>query len=189
MKLKKCNAIISLLTILGMLVHVGYNAFAYLTFYYNPVLKTVTALPFMICTLIHAVLGMLSVFLQGDGTRLNTYAKQNVETVLQRVSAAFIFPMLFLHLKTFELLKNAATIGNWVGWWLLVVVEAVFFGTIFTHVAVSFSRALITLGWLTSYERKKILDRVVYVLCAIFFAVALFAVVKGQISMFMKMGG
>lgn len=189
MSLKKWNAMISLLTFLAMLLHIGYNDFAYLTFYYNPALKTATSIPFVICTCVHAVLGMLAVFLLGDGTRANLYPKKNVRTIVQRVSAAFIFPMLLLHLQTFNLLKSTSGKGQWVSWWLLILVEVLFFGTLITHVATSVSKALITLGWLSSRELQKKLDIVIYAFSVLLFALSVFAVVKGQIAMFLKMGG
>ncbi|MCR4599341.1 MAG: hypothetical protein K5678_09950 [Acetatifactor sp.] len=188
MALKKCNAYVSLVAFLAMLVHICYNDFAYLTFYYNPVLKTATAMPFMICTCIHAVLGMLIVFLQGDGTRL-TYPKKNVRTVIQRVTAALIFPMLILHLKTFDLMKETAGQGKLVAWWGLALVEVLFFGTILSHAAVSFSKALITLGWLSSRERQKKIDIVLYVFSVILFVASIVSVVRGQFLMFLATGG
>lgn len=189
MALKKWNAFLSLLTFLAMLLHMGYNDYAYLTFYYNPVLKTATSVPFMVCTCLHAILGMLAVFLLGDGTRANLYPKKNVRTIIQRVSAALIFPMLILHLQTFDLLKRTSEQGQWVGWWLLIFVEVLFFGTLLTHVSVSVSKALITLGWLSSRELQKKLDVAIYVFSVLLFVVSVFAVVKGQIAMFLKMGG
>ena len=189
MVLKKANAVLSLLSILGMLVHVGYSVFAYLTFYYNPGLKLLTAMPFMVCACLHAVLGMMVVFLQGDGTVLQLYPKLNFRTILQRLSAALIFPLLIVHLRTFELMKNAAGQGKWFLWWLLVVSEVLFFGTLITHVAVSFSKALITMGWLGSSKIQKTMDLVVFVLGALLFVISVFAVVKGQIVMFLLTAG
>ena len=189
MAFKKCNAYVSLLAFLGMLIHIGYNDFCYLTFYYNPVLKTATAAPFMICACIHAVLGMMIVFLQGDGTQLTMYPKKNVRTIIQRVTAAFIFPMLIIHLKTFDLMKEAVGQGKLVGWWMLALVEVLFFGTLISHVAVSVSKALITLGWLSSRERQKTIDCVLYVFSAILFVVSVVAVVRGQFLMFLATGG
>ena len=83
MKLKKLNALLGLLSILAMLLHMGYTIVAYLMFYYNPFLKTVFAVPFMVLVCLHAVCGMVTVFLQADGTRLDLYPKQNLRT-LQR---------------------------------------------------------------------------------------------------------
>ena len=36
MKLKKINAALGLLSIVFMLLHMGYTVYAYLAFYYNP---------------------------------------------------------------------------------------------------------------------------------------------------------
>ena len=73
MKLKKFNALIALLSSIALLIHIGYSSFAYLTMYYNPDMKNLTATPFIICTMIHAVCGMCIVFLQNDGTDLSVY--------------------------------------------------------------------------------------------------------------------
>ena len=88
MRLKKINAALGLLSIVAMLLHIGYTVFAYLAFYYNPTLKLLTAIPFMVLACLHAVCGMLAVFIQADGTRLDLYPKQNLRTILQRASAA-----------------------------------------------------------------------------------------------------
>ena len=45
MKMKKINAALGLLSIVFMLLHIGYTVYAYLTFYYNPFLKMVFSPP------------------------------------------------------------------------------------------------------------------------------------------------
>ena len=67
MKLKRIDAVAGLLSVIALLVHIGYTAYAYLAFYYNPTLKLLTAVPFMVLACLHAVLGMSAVFLQGTG--------------------------------------------------------------------------------------------------------------------------
>ncbi len=189
MKLKKLNAALSLLSVLLALVHIGYSVFAYLTFYYNPVLKQITAFPFMIVTCLHAVLGMGIVFLQGDGTRLDLYPKRNVRTIVQRVSAALIFPLLILHLNTFHILQDGAAEGKWFLFALVLLAQVLFYAAITAHIAVSFSKALITLGLLASEKRQKLLDQIVQLLCAAIFVFALYAILKGQLAMFLPKGG
>ena len=88
MKLNRIDAEVGLLSVIALLVHIGYTAYAYLAFYYNPTLKLLTAVPFMVLACLHAVLGMSAVFLQGDGTRLDLYPKQNLRTIVQRIAAA-----------------------------------------------------------------------------------------------------
>ncbi len=183
MILKKTSAAAGLLSSFGLLIHVIYNIYAYLTFYYNPSLKKLTAIPFILFTCIHAVCGMCSVFLLGDGTRLDIYRKQNMQTVIQRVSAALIFPLLILHLKTFDLLKTSAGNKQWLLYALLTFLQVIFYAVTAAHVSVSFSRALITLGILTDRQKQKKLDRFVHAFCVVLFAAAVFAVVRGQQKM------
>ena len=58
MPLKKINAALGLLSIAAMLLHIGYTVFAYLAFYYDPMLKLLTAIPFMVLACLHAICGM-----------------------------------------------------------------------------------------------------------------------------------
>ena len=189
MIIKKINAVLSLLAVPAILAHIGYTDYAYLAMYYNPGLKSLTSLPFMVLACLHAVLGMAAVFLQADGTSLGLYPKKNIRTVIQRLSAALILPLLILHLNTFTLLKSAAQAGQWFYFTLLMISQPLFYASVLLHVAVSVSRALITLGWLSSREKQRVIDRCVYVLFALVFAVTVWAVVKGQLSMFLPSGG
>ena len=189
MKLKKINAALGLLSIAAMLLHIGYTVFAYLAFYYNPTLKLVTAIPFMALACLHAVCGMLTVFLQADGTRLDLYPKQNLRTILQRASAALILPLLILHINTYGLLASTAEAGRWLWFALLMLSQPLFYGVALIHVAVSVTRGLITLGWLASADRQKRIDRVVYILCALAFAVSTFVVLRTELVMFLSGGG
>lgn len=185
MKWKKMNAALGLLSILLMLLHVGYSVFAYLASYYNPLLKNWTAYPFMVAVSLHAVLGMTLVMTQPDGTSLREYPKQNLRTILQRVSAALILPLLILHINTFSLLRSTSENGQWFFFGLLILGEILFFAVVITHVAVSLSRGLITLGWLSDPGKQKRLDRCLYILGAVVFVVAVWSVVKGQLGMFL----
>ena len=189
MKLKKTNAALGLLSIAAMLLHIGYTVFAYLAFYYNPTLKLLTAIPFMALACLHAVCGMLTVFLQADGTRLDLYPKQNARTILQRVSAALMLPLLILHINTFGLLKSSSDAGHWLWFALLMLSQPLFYGVVQTHIVVSVTRGLITLGWLSSTEKQKVIDRVVYILCALAFVVSTFVVVRTELAMFLYGGG
>ena len=189
MKLKKINAAVSLLTIAAIFIHVGYVAFSYLTFGIDPKLKIITSRPLMTLACLHAILAMCIVFFSSDGTKLDKYAKLNVETVLQRATAMLILPFLVLHINAFDLLKSCAESGKWFGFVLLMIFQPVFYATLFTHVGVSFSRALVTLGRLSSLESKKKVDLVIRIICAVFFAVVSFAVIKEQLALFLFSGG
>lgn len=189
MKLKKINAALGLLSIVFLLLHLGYSVFAYATFYYNPALKQLTAVPCIVMVCLHAVCGMLAVFFQADGTRLDLYPKQNARTLLQRVSAALLLPLLILHINTFNLLKSTAEAEQWLWFSILIFSQLLFYGTVLTHVAVSVTRGLITLGLLSSANKQKWIDRVIYIIFALAFAAATFTVLKTEIAMFLPKGG
>ena len=189
MKLKRMNAAVGLLSAVALLVHIGYTTYAYLAFYYNPALKLLTAIPFMILACVHAVLGMSAVFLQGDGTRLDLYPKQNLRTIVQRIAAALIFPLLILHLNTYSRLQTFAEGGKWFLFALLMISQPLFYGTVLAHIAPSVTRGMITLGWIADREKQKRIDKIVYISAAVVFAAVTFAVVKGELVMFLKAGG
>ena len=186
MKLKKINAALGLISIVTMLVHIGYTDYAYLAFYYNPTLKRLTSLPFMVVACLHAVCGMAAVFLQSDGTRMDLYPKQNLKTVIQRLTAALILPLLFLHIKTYDLLRSSAEGGQWLAFALLMLSQPLFYADVLAHASLSLSRSLISLGWLSSREGQVRLDRIAVAVGAVVFAITVFAVVKGQLAMFVK---
>ena len=185
MKLKKANAVVGLLSALFMLAHIGYNVFCYMTFYYNPMLKIAFSLPFIALVCVHAILGMLTVFLSSDGTRLDLYPRQNSRTILKRVSAALIFPLLIVHVNSFQLMQENAQAANTLLVVLLIVVEVLFFAVVITHIATSLSASFITLGLLDSRETQTRIDRVVYVLGALVFVVSSYSIVSGHVVMFL----
>ena len=182
--MKKTNAAVSLITILLLFVHTAYNTYCYLAFYYNPVLKIVLSIPLIVCVCIHAVLGMWSVFMNNDAAGADFYHQYNRETCIQRISAALIFPLLILHIKTYGFMTAAAVSSHRILLFLLIVSEVLFNLVVFTHTAVSFSRALITLGWLSSSESKRRIDRLMYIICLLLCIIASAAVIRGQLIMF-----
>jgi succinate dehydrogenase/fumarate reductase cytochrome b subunit len=140
----------------------------------------------MVMVCLHAICGMMTVFTQGDGTRMDLYPNQNMRTVLQRLSAALIFPFLILHLYTFTLMNNSATSGKIIYVILLIIAEVLFFATVITHVSVSITKAFITLGILSSKELMDKIDKVIYIVNAVVFVIAVVVIVRGQIIMFLS---
>ena len=182
MKLKRINAVLGLFSVLFLLAHIGYTVFSALTKGENPVLLEITIASLMLCMLAHAVCGMLSVFLLGDGTRLDLYPKQNRMTVVQRVTAALLFPLLLVHQEASMLLTACAAGGMWVPFALLLLLQVAFYADVLAHAGVSLSRAFITLGWMTSREKQKKTDRVILIVFALVFAVVACAIVGGWIG-------
>lgn len=185
-KLKKLNAVLGLLAIALLISHAGYSAVCYAFMIYNPGVTKIFAGLLMLTVCLHAVLGMSLVFLHSDGTDLTVYKGYNKSTIAQRISAALIFPLLLLHVRTFSIMQSAAEAGAKAPIVLMILIEILFFGTVFTHVATSFSRALITLGLLTSPEKQRRIDKALRIICALMFAICVIVIVRTQLVMFMR---
>lgn len=190
-KLKTINAILGLLSAALLLIHIGYCSYCYLTFFYDPTLVRLTALPFIITFCLHAVCAMISVFTLSDGTRLDLYPRLNRNTLIQRISAAFLFPLLIAHLKTFGWLQSSAAAGNWLFFALVILLQTLFYAVIILHTLLSVPRGLVTLGWLSSPEKRKTIERAAWIAGTVIFLFASFAIVRGEIAMipvFIAMG-
>ena len=181
MKLKKCSAVAALISVVLFTVHIVYEIYASITFYYDPSLTKLLSILLIAPVCVHAVLGMSIVLLMSDGTDLTQYPRQNLRTILQRISAALFFPLLFLHVRTFEMLRSCVQSGQWAGFWMLIIAEVLFFADILTHSAVSLTRALITMGWLSSRETQEKIDRAVYIIGFLLFMAASVTVIRMQI--------
>ena len=183
MKLKKINAVLGLGSIAALMAHVLYNVYCYMVMYYNQVLKIVFTAPVVIFICLHAITGMSVLFLHTDGVRADLYPELNKATVYQRISAALIFPLLLIHMNTHHILKATSAPKN-AGFFIVIIIEILFFSVAMTHVATSFSRALVTLGRLESIDAKKKLDKAVYIIMGILFAISVIVIVRGQLILF-----
>ncbi len=168
MAIKKWNARLSLLTLLLLLIHEGYQLYAYITFYYNPVLSKVTGFATAGCFALHAILSMIIVFVMHDSKSV-AYKKLNIGTVMQRISAVLILILLPLHIFSFSLLKSS--VGG-IGYVLVEAAQIIFYAMLSCHVALSFSNALVTLGRLSDIKKKRVIDVVVCVICLLLFIAA-----------------
>ena len=83
-------------------------------------------------------------------------------------------------------MQSAAEAGAKAPIVLMILIEILFFGTVFTHAATSFSRALITLGLLTSPEKQRRLDKALRIICALMFVICVIVIVRTQLVMFMR---
>lgn len=173
MKIKKTNAILGLLAILILLAHAGYQVIAYILFIYNPLVTKLLGWATVAVVSMHAVLGMSMLMLVHDGGNAQAYPAMNMRTILQRASAIGIMVMLVLHIKAYDILTSGTP-----GLIAAELIQLIFFSCTFTHIGTSFSNAFVTLGVLDDMDRKRKIDRVTYVICAVFWAVTVLVVGK-----------
>ena len=184
MKLKRCNAVMGLLTIVLLLAHGGFEMVAFIRFLYNPVATKVFGLLILCALICHMITGMSIMMFSRDGTETGKYSRLNRGTIVQRASAIGILVFLFGHLNAFDLMNSH--VGGAFSLIAAIILQALFFGCVFLHVGTSFSKALITLGILESLETKKRIDRVVWILLAIAY-IAIMVVISKTFMMLWSM--
>ena len=165
MAIKKWNARLSLLTLLLLLIHAAYQLYAYITFYYNPTLSKAFGYAVAGCFVLHGILAAICVFALHDSKKI-AYKKLNRRTLIQRISAALILLLLPLHIFSFSLLNSSA---GGIGYVLVELAQILFFAALLCHSALSFSNALVTLGWLSDIKKKRIIDAVALVIAVLLF--------------------
>ncbi len=180
MNFKKTNAVLGLITIFLMTAHAVYQMFAYITFYYNPLVSKLTGFILLGVVVLHVILSMLIVFTKTDSVTV-TYKRRNIRTVIQRVSAMMMVILLPVHVFEFELLKRNA--GSAVKY-LIELTLILFYAALMLHISMSFSNALITLGLLEDMKKKKIIDTVVMIISIAIFTGASVITLSVQLKMF-----
>lgn len=187
MKLKKINAVISLFTAVAALGHIGTMAYTFVTS--QRINVTWLSWTFMGLCSVHAVLGMIAVFMGGDGTRANLYPEKNAKTVVQRITAALIFPLLILHINTFTWGESLAENGQMFLFWLLILAQVMFFLVVLAHTGISVPKAFVTLGLITQEKTLKRVERCCLIFfCLVFLASVIFVIRKEVMVIFMIAG-
>ena len=180
---KKLNAVLSLGIIASVLTHIVYEIIAYLTFYYNPALTKIIAFTTLGLAGLHALCSAGLLFFAHDRGNGMRYPKLNARTLIQRVSAAAMVLMIVPHINNFKILSSLAG-SNRVLFYVVLFSQLLFYAAVLIHVAVSVSRAFISLGLVSTGKAVRAIDVTVWILCAVLFAAASVAVLRTQISMF-----
>ena len=178
--IKKINALLSLITCVLLIIHTCYETAAYILFVYNPVMTKITGLSLEAAFVLHAILSVISVLIKHDSKTI-AYKRLNISTTVQRISAAFMVVLLPCHI-TFSALLFGQTATK-AKCYLFLAFQILFYAAIFTHVAVSFSKALITLGILEDERVMKNIDRAVVIVCVVLFAAVGYGIIATQMAM------
>ncbi len=185
---KKINAVLGISIVVLFLVHILYEIFAYLTFYYNPIVTKVIAYAALGAVVLHVFMSIYIVSFVHDRGKGMKYPALNARTLIQRISAVVMTVLIIFHMNTFKLLsQNAKT--NLPLFVIVLIVQIIFYASVLLHVAVSASNAMISLGIIASDNARKRTDVIVWIICAVLFAAASFIIVKTQVSMFLGSGG
>ena len=180
MRIKKLNAWLALITAALLLIHETYQLFAFILFYYNPVMTKILGYSLAFAFALHGILSAYCIFALHDSKTI-AYKKMNIRTVLQRISGMAMLLLLPIHIGAFMLLQRNA--GTFI-FYLLLASQALFYAAINCHVAVSFSSAFITLGYLEDMDKKGRIDRTAWIISALLFITTSVVVISGYTKMF-----
>jgi len=171
MRLKKTNAVLGLLLSAVCLTHVVAEVGNGIT---HGALQSQNQIIARICgtiAILHVLISCYMLFISHEGKHMNQYPRENASTLLQRISGILMIIFLAFHVGVFNALAGHE--GRDAGFFILRTATAVlFYGTVFLHISLSFSRALITLGILSSRETKRRLDRILWVILGLGFIAA-----------------
>lgn len=160
MILRKFNAWLSILITLMLLCHAAFNAVWMIS--RGAVQKSVTCMPLILfgLMLLHAFICIAFGFLGHKGAekiKCNGYPAMNRPTYFQRIGGVLLIPLTVLHiLGTLGILTPPHIVH--------AILPPLFFAICLMHVAVSASKAFITLG-IGNAKFIKITDIVIKLIC------------------------
>ncbi len=180
MRLKRANAVLSIIITVLLVVHAGYESIAFCMMYYQPLLSKITGYLVAGTVTVHAVISVICVFVLHDSKSV-LYLRLNLRTVIQRICAILMVVLLPVHIFAFDLLKGSA--GSF-GYILTEAAQVLFYAALFAHVAVSFGKSLVTLGKLEKETTRRRLDVILAVLCLLSFLVISVITITTHAKMF-----
>jgi hypothetical protein len=178
--LKKANAILSIISLALLSAHALYELSAYVLFYYNPFISALTGWLAGGAIAMHAVLSAINLFKFNDSKTV-LYKRLNLGTIVQRVSAVIMVLLFPFHINTYDFLKINS---HGAAFYLAETVYIVFYSALFTHIAVSFSRALISLGKLEDDRKRRSINKAVSIICAAAALITIIITIRTHIKMF-----
>ena len=170
----KKNAWLSIILCITLLIHVIYQAAAYIMFFYAPLASKILGYAVVVPMIFHAFLSMLSIFVLHDSKTV-LYKTSNIGTCVQRISGIIGGVLLPIHILSFMILSQS--VGSYV-FYLTESSQILFYAAIFAHIAVSFSKAFVTLGILENPRKKRFIDRLLWVVCIFLFVIMCVLIIR-----------
>ena len=180
MLLKRTNAYLSIIITILLVIHAGYESVAFCLMYYNPLMSKITGYLIAGTVTAHAVISVICLFVLHDSKSV-MYIRLNIRTVIQRVCALVMIVLLPVHIFSFPILSRSA--GSY-GYVLTEAAQVLFYAAVFTHIAVSFEKSLITLGKLENEVSRRRLTRIVTVVCLLSFVLTSVITITTHIKIF-----
>ena len=162
MMLRKINAVLSLV-ITGMLLNHAISLGAWMLSR-GAVQISVSNMPWVMLRLmgVHALISIILLIRTYKGSKKNkgtSYVKMNIPTVVQRISGGLLVLFTGLHVAGAAGFMQPPQVVH-------AIVPPLFFTLVMAHVAVSVSKAFVTLG-IGNAKTMKVVDIVTKVICVV----------------------
>ena len=174
MKLKKCNAVIALLTALLLALHNTLNARMMML---GRVMESPKMLAKILisCFGVHVLISLFVVLFRSKGSK-PIYGSISASWILQRASAIAMIPLVLFH--------GFVRAGEY-GIGLIAILIAHFFIMVlaYVHIPLSVPNALVTLGIIDNSKQHKTVSGVCWVICILLFLLGLAASISEVIAL------
>lgn len=171
MKLKKINAVLGLLTTLSLFAHAGIMSISLHTGWYQYTLCKGFARLTLSLMILHIVCSLAILFFYHDGSEAVLYKKANVRLILQRASALCLMIFLHVHRKAYGHMATGETLSTGMAVFFMIS-EIIYICLVMIHISMSFSKAFITLGIVSSTNQVAVIDRIIWGVCIVLLLVA-----------------
>lgn len=174
MILKKINAVLGLSIIAALICHGGTMTYSLITYWYNYTICKFFAHAAVVLMILHALMSICIFFFLHDGSSIS-YSRLNTSTLIQRITAVLMIIFIhfhttaYAHMATGESLSAGKTV-------FVLITEYIYIISVFLHTSVSFSKALITLGLISSAKTARRVDKAAYIICGVFTLGALYGI-------------
>ena len=179
--MKRSNSVIALITICTLIGHIFTTMLFLLTGFRIELLNNIFARTTYGLLLLHILISII-VLLRHDAKPVSVkYPLVTKRVWIQRATGVAILILLHPHISQMVLILRQLPMEG-AGKLKFILINLLFFGTIFLHIAISFSRAFISLGLMVEINSIKKCDRITYTLCLLGFlltAICLLFFIKG----------
>lgn len=174
--IKKLNAVVGLICILCLCGHFCTMAYSLATGWYDYNICKSLAWATGITVSIHVALVIIIFFFLHDGSRI-TEKRKNARVIVQRVSGILMIVFLHFHVKDYGFIVagDPLIVSEKVR---IIIMEAIFFAAVFSHIATSFSSALLTLGAITKEKTYNRINIAVKIICGAGFVTIMILMIR-----------
>lgn len=161
MLLRKINAVLSLVSTILILVHAIFYSVWMLARGGVAKMGSYLSQTLVVLMLAHAIISILLAFLGHKGAekrKVKSFPKLNLSTIIQRISGILIILLTSIHIL--------GAVNHFQPKILHAILHPLFFIIVLAHVAVSTSKAFITLG-IGNAKTVKIIDIAIKVICVL----------------------